>query len=198
MLTGSQRSNVPREPKRSSEFRRYRQALTVLYLGTAVAGVALLTVSVLKELMFGPPKAELPKAAISVDDPDPDELLECNESVRSLLERLGSRSCDLLTQPPGGGDAGEITSAWKEFSERWLEDYHAVGARCGFRELADTDMGAAYDRIAEVHGDLRTMRLKYRSLVLRFEDEQAAELARMRRALDQSERALRERVEGGR
>jgi hypothetical protein len=41
------------------------------------------------------------------------------------------------------------------------------------------------------------MRLKYQSLLVRFDDEQAAELARMRRALDLSRATLDEEVTPG-
>ena len=51
-------------------------------------------------------------------------------------------------------------------------------------------MGDAYDRMARVHEALPTMRLKYQSLLVRFDDEQADELARMRRDLSSSEKLL--------
>jgi hypothetical protein len=189
---------VPKEPKKASEFRRYRQALTGLYLGTVAVGFALLTASVLKELLLGDRQNELPEAAVSPEDPDPEELLRCQQAVLSLLDDLGTKTCELLSIPPRGGAVGELSSAWEEFSDGWLETWQAVGARCGFRQLADTNMGIAYDRMAWVHGDLRTTRLKYQSLLVRFENEQAAELAHMRRALDLSGDALRERVGGTR
>jgi hypothetical protein len=68
-----------------------------------------------------------------------------------------------------------------------------TNAQCGFSELADTNLGVAYDRLAQVHGDLQIMWHKYQSLVVRFDDEQAAELVRMRLALDRSRAAF----EGG-
>jgi hypothetical protein len=189
---------VPKEPKKVSEFRRYRQALTAIYLGTVAAGFALLTASVLKELVLGDRQREVREVAVFAEDPDPEELLRCQQSVVSLFEGLGTKTCELLSIPPREGAAGEISSEWEAFSDSWLEKWQAVGARCGFRQLADNNMGIAYDRMARVHGDLRTMRLKYQSLLVRFENEQAAELAHMRRALDLSGDALRERVGGTR
>jgi hypothetical protein len=48
--------------------------------------------------------------------------------------------------------------------------------------------------MAQVHSDLPAMRLKYQSLLVRFDDEQAAELVRMRRALESSHEDLATRV----
>jgi hypothetical protein len=49
--------------------------------------------------------------------------------------------------------------------------------------------------MARVHGDLRAMRLKYQSLLVRFDEEQSGELRRMQRALKRSRVALEALVE---
>jgi hypothetical protein len=56
-------------------------------------------------------------------------------------------------------------------------------------------MGVAFDRMAKVHAGLPSVRLKYQSLLVRFDEEQAAELAGMRRALDLSRRDLAAQAE---
>jgi hypothetical protein len=172
-----------------SEFRRYRQVLTALYLVTAVAGFALIAGSVFRELLFRRPAVKPPVSAISGDDPG--ELLECNRRVLDLLTKLGHETCELLALPPSGS-RDELPARWEEFSRAWRHEWDEANARCRFSELADTNLGVAYDRLAQVHGDLQTMRHKYQSLVVRFDDEQAAELARMRRALDLSRAAFEE------
>jgi hypothetical protein len=184
---------VSLDSKRSNEFRRYRQALTVIYLVTAVAGFTLLCASVVKELFFRRPAVELPASALSVDNPDPTVLLDCNGRVLGLLNQLGAQACELLTRAPSG-DRSELSSSWEEFSRAWRDEWDVVDARCRFSELADTRMGRAYDRLAQVHDDLRPMWLKYQSLLVRFDDEQAAELASMRRALDLSRAAFEEEL----
>lgn len=184
------------EKKRTNEFRRYRQALTAVYLGTAVAGLALLSVSIIKELFFRRPAVELPRSALSMKDPAPGELLDCHRRVLDLFLQMGSKTCELLALPPSG-DRSELPARWEDFSRAWRDEWDVVDARCRFSELADTNMGVAYDRLAQVHGNLPTMRLKYQSLLVRFDDEQAAELARMRRALDLSRAALEEEVKPG-
>ena len=182
---------VSLDSKRSGEFQRYRQALTVIYLGTAAFGFVLLTASVVKELFFRRPAIELPQSALTVDDPDPEVLLDCHSRVLGLLNQLGSKTCELLTAVPSG-DRSELSGRWENFSRVWRDEWDVVNAQCRFSELADTRMGVAYDRLAQVHEDLRPMWLKYQSLFVQFDNEQAAELARMRRALDASRAALEE------
>lgn len=183
------------DSKRSNEFRRYRQALTALYLGTASFGFVLLTASVVKELFFRRPAIELPDSALSVDEPDPSVLLDCHRRVLGLLNQLGTETCELLSVAPSG-DRSELSARWEEFSRAWRDEWDVVNAQCRFSELAETRMGVAYDRLAQVHDDLRPMWLKYQSLLVRFDDEQAAELARMRRALDLSRVAFEEKAKG--
>jgi len=174
-----------------SEFRKYRRALTAVYLVIAVAGFALIAGSVFKELLFRRSAVELSVSAISAEDPDPRELLECHRQVLDLLTKLGHETCELLALPPSGSRS-ELPARWEEFSRTWHDEWDEANARCRFSELADTNLGVAYDRLAQVHSDLQTMRHKYQSLVVRFDDEQAAELARMRRALDLSRTAFEE------
>lgn len=165
-----------------------------MYLVIAAAGFALIAGSVFGELFFRRPSVELPRSsAISADEPDPRELLECHRRVLGLLTKLGHETCELLALPPSGSRS-ELPARWEEFSRSWRAEWDDANARCRFSELADTNLGVAYDRIAQVHGDLQPMWHKYQSLVIRFDDEQAAELVRMRRALDLSRAAFEDEV----
>ena len=166
----------------------------MIYLGTAAFGFVLLTASVFKELFFRRPAIELPQSALTVDDPDPVVLLDCHRRVLGLLNELGSKTCELVSTASPSGDRSEVSTRWEEFSRAWRDEWDVVNAQCRFSELADTRMGVAYDRLAQVHDDLRPMWLKYQSLLVRFDDEQAAELARMRRALDLSRNAFQEKA----
>lgn len=176
--------------------------MTALYLGTAGAGFLLLAASVVHELVLRRPAVPLPASALSEDRPDPRELLACNEMVLELLTSMGDETGALLAaptkSPPNQGDRGELSSEWSDFSRKWRDRWDVVNARCRFSELADARLGVAYDRMAQVHSDLPTMRLKYQSLLVRFDEEQAAELVEMRRALDQSRAALLSAVEAQR
>lgn len=176
-----------------SEFRRYRQVLTGVYLVVAAVGFALIAGSVFKELLFRRPAARAVQA-ISAEDPSPRELLECHRKVLDLLTELGHETCELLALPPSGSRS-ELPARWEEFSRAWHGKWDDANSRCRFSELADTNLGVAYDRLAQVHGDLQIMRHKYKDLVVRFDEEQAAELVRMRRALDLSRATFEEEAQ---
>ena len=180
---------MSQDTKKNPEFRRYRQALTTLYLVVIGLGGVLLTASVAKVLLFRSPTVELTGPRISAENPNPEELMKCNRDVAALLGALGSETAALMAQP-----TAEIDRHWEEFSRNWRKTYDEVNARCRFQELANTNLGTAYDRMAGVHAELPAMRLKYQDLLVRFDEEQADELGRMQRALENSLAALEERA----
>lgn len=118
----------------------------------------------------------------------------CNHDVTSLYEQLSRTALRLLALPQQH-ERTDIIPQWEEFSRSWLTRWERVNAWCRFPELADTHMGEAYDRMAQIHGDLPALRLKYQSLLVRFDRQQAAELARIRRDLEYTVRLL-ERTQG--
>lgn len=185
--------SVAEAPEKPNEFHRYRQVLAALYIGTVAAGFLLLGVSVARQLFFRAPVVELQGPVLSPDEPDPQQLLRCNDDVMALYTALGDEVAALLSGPPRD-ERGQPGARWEAFSREWMRRWDEVDARCRFTELADTDLGIAYDRMARVHGDLPAMRLKYQTLLVQFDEEQAAELARMRRALNLSREVLQERA----
>lgn len=184
---------MSRGSEKANEFKRYRQVLTALYITAISAGFLLLAASVVKELFFRP-VVQLHEPILPADNPDPQNLLRCYHDVASLYEDLGRITTQLLDLPPTQGRT-DLIRQWEEFSQSWLMRWERVNAWCRFSELADTHLGEAYDRMAVIHGDLPAMRLKYQSLLVRFDDTQAAELARVRRELDRS-RMLLDRAQG--
>ena len=180
---------MSKDPKKSPEFKRYRQALTTVYIVVIGLGGILLTASIARALLFRSPTVELTGPKISAENPNPEELKKCNRDVAALLGALGTTTAALMAQP-----TAEIDRHWEEFSRNWRKDYDEVNARCRFQELANTNLGTAYDRMASVHADLPAMRLKYQDLLVRFDEEQADELGRMQRALKNSLAALEERA----
>ena len=185
--------------EKPNEFKRYRQVLAALYMGTVAAGFVLLALSVVKQLFFRP-VAKLDGPVLSASEPDPADLLRCNRDVFDLYDGLGDEVSQLLAVPRDG-QRGDLGRRWESFSRQWLYEWDQVNAFCRFEELSDSGMDPLYNRMARVHGDLRAMRLKYQSLLVRFDDEQAAELARMRQALDRSRQQideLRTQQDGGR
>ncbi|MCG8422850.1 MAG: hypothetical protein MJE77_33480 [Proteobacteria bacterium] len=177
---------MPRGSEKANEFKRYRQILAALYIGTITAGFLLLAASVVNELFFRP--APTPNGPVlSGDDPDNEALMHCHRSVAGLYDELGGIAAQLLALP---GQSQKLTPHWMAFSERWMRQWDRVAVQCRFSELADTHMGEAYDRMARVHRELPTIRLKYQSLLVRFDEQQAADLSRAKRDLDRSRELL--------
>jgi hypothetical protein len=160
------------------------------YLAVAGAGSLLLIASIARSLFYTP-AVEVRGPRVSPDDPNPRTLVACNREVRDLLEELGRFSGSLMAGP-----ADPLGVRWEQFSRQWRSHWDEINARCRFAELAGTNLGLAYDRMAGVHGDLPAMRLKYQGLLVAFDEEQSDELARMRRALDLSLAALEKRAQG--
>ena len=175
------------EPTNPSEFLRYRQALSSAYLLVVSLGVLLLSSSVVHALFIHDEPVQLKGAVLSADRPDPDALLRCNDDVSGLLEGI----VDMAGQVARGERTVEH---WETFSRRWLSDWNELNVRCRFSELAEHDMGQAYDHMALVHADLPAMRLKYQALLVRFDGEQAEQLTKMRAALRLSREELERRV----
>jgi hypothetical protein len=186
----SVRIALSEDTNKPAEFRRYRQGLTTLYLAVAGVGGVLLTVSVAQALFWHRPAVALTGPKLSAENPNPEELIECNRDVAELLAALGATTTALMAE--AGPD---MHRRWEDFSRQWRKHYDEVDERCRFSELANTNMGTAYDRMARVHGDLPALRLKYQGLLVRFDEEQADEIDGMRRALDLSLAALEERAQ---
>jgi hypothetical protein len=188
-VTEIEASSNKRKP---SEFARYRRALIIPYAIIATLGFAWLTVSVLVDT-FRPP-SRMPVA----DPPVPAEV--CLVRVRTLLEELQETTLNLLNLPYKERKT-HISTDWETFQTQWHLDWLEVQARCGFDRSTTSVAGhqvtnVAINRMAEVHRELPVMKEKYQSLIAHFEELQAAELARMQNALDQTETALRKREHG--
>jgi hypothetical protein len=194
---------VTSKKKRSNEFRRHRQVLTALYLIAAAAGFLLLTASVVKQIFFRKSTVELSNFSVVADNPGPRDLLECHDLVLEQFIHLSTKTSELFARPLRGGGADGATDAqalgrspserqaawradWKNYSTQWRDQWDLIDARCRFTELAETNLGAAYDQMAQVHEALPAMRLKYNRLIADFDKEQADELRQMRQMLSDS------------
>jgi hypothetical protein len=162
------------------EFRRYRQALLIVYLLVGTVAAGLIISSVAAELFFRRSRQSPP--------PSPAGLLQCNLHVEELLLNLGTKAADLMKGAVTTQEM-DLGGKWEEFSKEWQARWKSVNDECQFDKLADTGLGPGYDRMAWVHRNLRATLLNYRELMKRFNDSQADEIAEMRRALDRS-RAL--------
>ncbi len=150
-------------------------AIFILY--GVISGLlgGLLLVSVLTELF----------SSNAVAGNQPPDVAGCARDVGTLLDDLDHTAAS-LQQDAIHVPAGDLATRWDTFSRDWQTRWLAVGARCRFQSLAGSGLGTAYDRVAEVHHQLGTTRLKYRDLMARFSRDLADELGEMRRALDRS------------
>jgi hypothetical protein len=189
--------HLPGGSEKSSEFKRYQQALAVFYITVIGAGTLLLAASVARELLFRPvaqPRTGVPETWETQPAIDPSRLLQCHQEVSALYQQLAERANQLL-QPPLQHHERELSSAWESFAQTWRRRWETVNGWCRFSQpqhtgISDTAQGEAYDRLADVHAKLFALELKYRSLLARFEEELAADLVEMQRALDRSRRLL--------
>ena len=181
---------LPRGSEKANEFKRYRQVLAVLYIGAISAGFLLLAASVVKELFVEPTPISSGHTLSSEPLQTPEALASCHRNVDQLYRDLAVITAELLALP-GRDRSRAIMPQWEEFSATWLTRWHDAAERCRFAELAGTQQGEVYDRMAQVHGELPAMRLEYQSLIVRFNGRQAAHLARMTRDLNRSRALLR-------
>ncbi len=156
------------------EFRTYRTALTIAFVAAAGIGAVILAASIVVEIFFHP-KGPAPAPVVSLAD--------CRRDVTSLLQRLAEAEADLELDAVKG-QAGDLPARWDAFAAAWQTDWQATGDRCGFRQNVDTGRGAAYDRLARVHANLATTRLKYAALLSRFAKDVLPDVTDMRSALD--------------
>lgn len=176
------------------EFRHYRQALVLTYLAVGSLGTVLLISSIVIELFFRPGfRAALPTTS---------DLLDCNQAVQELLEHLNETATRIQAsvtarelpkaEAPSPTDLGD---RWADFSHDWQKQWEAINAGCRFDERAGTGLGEGFDRMAYVHQSLPGLRLRYQRMLKQFAEDQAEDIADMRRALAKSRKILEEHAE---
>jgi hypothetical protein len=188
---------LPGGSEKSSEFKRYQQALAVFYVTVIGAGTLVLAASVVRELFFRPvvqPRPGVSKSWETQQTIDPSQLLQCHQEVSALYQQLAERANQLL-QPPLRHHERDLLSAWDSFAQTWRQQWGFVNGWCHFSQpqelgISDTAQGEAYDRLANVHAKLFALELKYRSLLARFEEELAADHVELQRALERSRQLL--------
>lgn len=140
-------------------------------------------VSVIVDLFFTR-RLTSAKAPLTTQD-----LIVCNRSVRGLLEGLVHEAAALETATLAG-ELRDLGGEWDAFATSWQRDWEETGGRCGFGDFEGTGKGTAYDRMAWVHRNLPTSKLKFRDLVAHFARDLGVEVAQMRAALDKSQEDL--------
>lgn len=169
---------MPREARNPPEFQRYRTALAAAFAVFGGAAALLILASIVSELFFHR----------QVTAPPAPDLVACNRDVRRLLDELIEAASLPVAKAPGTGD--EPSERWNRFSDRWQTEWTAADRQCGFSADNDQRRGTAYERMARVHHQLATTKLKVQALYERYSDDLAEDVREMRRALDQSREDL--------
>ena len=174
--------DAAQEPRKSPEFRHFRLALLIV-VGAPVGLLAvLIATSIVLDLFAYRPLT--PAQTLG-----PEELVACNRAVRGLLDGLVDQVAR-LEQATLSRQIPDIGADWDAFASRWQASWEATGGRCGFGELEGNGLGTGYDRMAWVHRNLPTTRLKLRELVSHFSRDVGVDVAEMRDALDKSQADL--------
>jgi hypothetical protein len=168
------------------EFRRYRQGLQIATFGTTAIIIAWLIASVAHSLFAHP--AVRPSATFSGRADDLDALLDCQADVESLFDDLNRKLFDL--QALGARYDIQQAEQWEAFSKSWLRHRREVGARCRFDELSGHGLGAAYDHLAVVYGELEEAQRAYAVLLYNYIDHHASRVEDIRHALESSRKTF--------
>jgi hypothetical protein len=179
---------LPRRTKADAkqEFRRYRQGLQIATFGTTAIIVAWLFASVAHSLLAHP--AVRPSATFSGRPDDVEALLDCQADVESLFDDMNRKLFDL--QALGAKYDIEEGQQWEGFSKQWLRRRREVGARCRFDELSGHGLGAAYDHLAVVYGELEEVQRAYAVLLYNYIDHHASRVDDIRHALESSRKTF--------
>jgi hypothetical protein len=170
--------DAAQEPRKAPEFRHFRLALLVV-VGAPVGLLAvLIATSIVLDLFAYRPLTP-------ARDLRPEDLLACNRAVRDLLDGLVDEVAS-IERATLTSQTRDIGGEWDAFATRWQSTWESASARCGFGELEGTGKGAGYDRMAWVHRNLPTTRLKLRELVSHFSRDVGVDVTEMRDALDKS------------
>jgi hypothetical protein len=166
------------EPKNPGKSAQKRLALLIVAGVPLGLLVVLITASIVVDLFAN-------RRLIPARSLDAGALGTCNRAVRGLLEGLVDETTRLERSTLVSG-VRDLSSEWDGFALRWQSDWEQVGARCGFGELEGTGLGASYDRMAWVHRNLPTTKLKLHELVAHFARDVGVDVTELRDALDKS------------
>ena len=148
--------------------------------------IAWLIASVAHSLFAHP--AVRPSATFSGRSDDVGSLLDCQADVESLFDDLNRKLFDL--QALGAKYDIEEGQQWEGFSKQWLRRRREVGARCRFDELSGHGLGAAYDHLAVVYGELEEVQRAYAVLLYNYIDHHASRVDDIRHALESSRKTF--------
>lgn len=170
------------------EFRRYRQGLQLATFVVTATGIVWLLASVAHSLFAHPAVRTSSDARFSGRIDDVAALLHCQTDVEALFDALNRKLFDL--QALGARYDIQLAEQWEAFSKQWKRRRLEVGARCRFEELGNHGLGAAYDRLAAVYGELEGMQRAYAVLLYHYVDHHSSTVDDIRHALETSRKAF--------
>ncbi len=83
-----------------------------------------------------------------------------------------------------------LAEQWEAFSKRWKQRWRQAGARCRFEELQNRGLGAAYDHLAVVYGELEEVQRAYAVLLYNYIDHHASRVEDIRHTLESSRKTF--------
>lgn len=119
---------------------------------------------------------------------DLEALIHCQADVETLFDDVNRKLFDL--QALGAKYDIERAQQWEDFSKRWKQRWLQAGARCRFEELENSGLGAAYDRLAAVYGELEEVQRAYALLLYHYIDHHASRVDDIRNALKTSRKTF--------
>ena len=173
---------MPAEPAQTpGEFRPYRRFVSLLILTFVTLGSIYLLISVgvtiyrrQHSVSTGTPVGTETSVA---------EIESCYEELNDVADGL-EKHLENFHHLVAHYDAEEA-QRWAEDQAFWLGQWRAAGSRCRFQERRAGRLAKEWDHLAVVHEELRETEASYTKELLRFGHDQAPQLDRIRKSLDE-------------
>ena len=111
------------------------------------------------------------------------EIESCYEELNDVADGL-EKHLENFHHLVAHYDAAEA-QRWAEDQAFWLGQWRAAGSRCRFQEHRAGQLAKEWDHLAVVHEELRETEASYTKELLRFGHDQAPQLDRIRKSLDE-------------
>jgi hypothetical protein len=170
----------PESAASPGEFRRYRRLVSWLVLGFVSLGSAYLLVSVgvtiYRRRNAVPAGAPIGAVASAAD------LESCHEELNDVEQGL-ERHLENFDRLLDHYDAEEA-QRWSEDQSFWLGQWRAAGERCTFSAPRPGPLSKEWEELAVIHAELHETEAAYTKELLRFGQNQAPRLDRIRERLE--------------
>jgi hypothetical protein len=166
-------------PAAPGEFRPYRRFVSLAILAFVILGSIYLLVSVgvtiyrrQHAVLTGLPIGAIASRA---------DIEGCHEELSDVTDGL-EKHLENFHRLVAHYDADEA-QRWAEDRSFWLGQWRAAGARCQFDEVRGGKLGKEWEQLGVVHTELRETEASYTKELIRFGQDQAPRLDRIRERL---------------